>query len=45
MTLEPMTAPEPPVLTPRVPEPPVEVCFASRLTERDVVVPFRKPEK
>lgn len=35
MKLEPMTAPAVPVLTPRLPEPAVEVAFASRLTERE----------
>jgi hypothetical protein len=36
MKLEPMEAPALPVLTPRVPEPAVEVCFAARLTEREI---------
>jgi hypothetical protein len=52
MTLEPMTD-ELPVLTPRLPEPAVEVCFASRLTERvrlaekapGVFVPVYQSEK
>ena len=29
-----MTPPEIPVLTPRLPEPPVEPCFAYRLVEQ-----------
>jgi hypothetical protein len=37
MKLEPMEAPALPVLTPRAPEPPVEVCFAARLCERPEV--------
>jgi hypothetical protein len=37
MKLEPMTD-DVPALTQRVPEPPVEVAFASRLTEREHAV-------